>query len=177
MKLTDEDIKKIIELYNDNLGPTYIARKVSCNVSYIKDIIWRYKIHGIEGILHSKKKIYSPDEKLAIINRFYQGESKTSLAVEINVSRSVVVQWVSKYEKLGYNGLIDNTGRPGVTKMGRPKKNENSIPNVVAPLTNAEREELNRLRKENYRLKMENDCIKKLQALVQKRVNQQTRKK
>ena len=38
-------------------------------------------------------------------------------------------------------------------------------------------EELNKLRKENYQLKMENACLKKIQALVQQRQNQQTKKK
>lgn len=47
----------------------------------------------------------------------------------------------------------------------------------MAPVNDAEREELNRLRKENYQLKMENACLKKIQALVQQRQNHRTKKK
>lgn len=81
--------------------------------------------------------------------------------------------------KWGYNGLIDNRGKPGVSKMGRPKKNKEkpSTTEAMAPVNDAEREELNRLRKENYQLKMENACLKKIQALVQQRQNQRTKKK
>ena len=118
---------------------------------------------------------------MAIINRYYAGESKASIAIELNVVYSVVSQWISKYEKLGYNGLIDKRGRPGVSKMGRPRKNQTkdvtSTSKEMAPITDAERQELNRLRKENYQLQMENAVLKKLQALVQERQNRQTRKK
>ena len=64
----------------------------------------------------------------------------------------------------------------GDEEMGRPKKNQTqeqqaSTTEAMAPVTDAEREELNRLRKENYQLKMELACTKKIQALVQKRQN------
>ncbi len=47
--------------------------------------------------------------------------------------------------------------------MGRPKKNKEqpSTTEAMAPVNDDEREELNRLRKENYQLKMENSCLKK----------------
>jgi hypothetical protein len=82
----------------------------------------------------------------------------------LNVNGGLIYQWISKYEKLGYNGLIDNRGKPGVSKMGRPRKNQEKAftDKAMAPITDAEREELNRLRKENYQLQMENECFKKL---------------
>ena len=181
MKLKDEDLKEIARLVDEGLGPGYIANKYSYNIVNMKRLIRRYKKHGLKGILHSKPKSFTIEEKLAIINRYYAGESQRSLAIEINVGSSVVWQWVSKYEKLGYNGLIDNRGRPGVSKMGRPRKNQTkdvtSTNEAMAPITDAEREELNRLRKENYQLQMENKCLKKIQALVQQRKNRQTKKK
>ena len=45
------------------------------------------------------------------------------------------------------------------------------------PLTNDEREELIRLRKEKEYLEMENAYLKKLDALVKERLKQQKRKK
>ena len=45
------------------------------------------------------------------------------------------------------------------------------------PLTNEEREELIRLRKEKEYLEMENEYLKKLDALVKERLKQQKRKK
>lgn len=89
----------------------------------------------------------------------------------------VIFSWIKKYEQLGYNGLIDKRGSPGMSKRGRPKKNEVKETVASVPLTDLEREELNELRKRNRRLEMELEATKKLQALVQERINRQTRKK
>lgn len=182
MKLKDEDIKQIAKLFDQNESKTKIATLYSLNVHTLERLERRYKLHGIDGLLHGSSKAFSIDEKISIINRYYAGKSITSLAIEINVSLSVVWSWIKKYEKLGYNGLIDNRGKPGVSKMGRPKKNQTqeeqaSTIEPMAPVTDAEREELNRLRKENYQLKLENECLKKIQALVQQRQNRQMKKK
>ena len=179
MKLKDEDLKKIAKLVDEGYSYINIANMINYQASAMQRIVRRYKIHGLEGILHSKSKFFTIEEKIAIVNRYYAGESKSSLAIELNVGYSVVHQWISKYERLGYNGLIDNRGKPGVSRMGRPRKNQEktSTTEAMAPVTDAEREELNRLRKENYRLQMEVDCLKKLQALVQERENRKTRKK
>ncbi len=179
MRLKNEDLKEIARLTDDGYSQSYIANKYNYTREGMQRIIARYKKHGLEGILHGKSKAFTVEEKIAIINRYYAGESQRSLSIELNVNTSVVYQWISKYEKFGYNGLIDNRGKPGVSKMGRPRKNQEkaSIKEAMASITDAEREELNRLRKENYQLQMENECLKKLQALVQERQNRQTRKK
>jgi transposase len=179
MRLKDEDIKEIARLVDEGYSSGYIANKYNYPRQSMQCIIARYKKHGLEGILHSKPKIFTVDEKINIINRYYAGESQRSLAIDLNVNGGLIYQWISKYEKLGYNGLIDNRGKPGVSKMGRPRKDQEkaSTDKAMAPITDAEREELNRLRKENYQLQMENECLKKLQALVQERQNRQTRKK
>ena len=179
MRLKDEDLKKIARLVDEGYSYINIANMINYQTSAMQRIVRRYKMHGLEGILHGKSKFFTIEEKIAIINRYYAGESKSSLAIELNVNYSVVQQWISKYERLGYNGLIDNRGKPGVSRMGRPRKNQEktSTTEAMAPVTDAEREELNRLRKENYRLQMEVECLKKLQALVQERENRKTRKK
>ena len=181
MRLKDEDLKEIARLVDEGYGYRTIAGMFNYSKGTMQSLVARYKKHGLKGILHSKFKSFTIEEKFAIINRYYAGESQRSLAIEINVNPAVIYQWISKYEKLGYNGLIDTRGRPGVSKMGRPRKNQTkdvtSTNETMAPITDAEREELNRLRKENYQLQMENECLKKLQALVQERQNRQTRKK
>ena len=79
---------------------------------------------------------------------------------------------MKKYEELGYNGLEDKQGRPrGRPKIMTKKEKKNT------PLTNDEREELIRLRKEKEYLEMENAYLKKLDALVKERLEQQKRKK
>lgn len=181
MKLKEKDIREIAKLVDEGWGNGKIAAHYSVNVSNIKSLIRRYKLHGIDGILHGKSKSFTSDEKLVVINRYYVGESMSSLAIELNVNCGAVYSWIKKYEKLGYNGLKDNRGRPGRTKMGRPKKNitptENTTSEKQVPLTDNERTELNELRKKTYQQQLEIDCLKKIQALVQERQNRQIKKK
>ena len=125
MKLKDKDITEIAKMIDNEESVTKIALKFNCNLSSVKGIVARYKRHGLDGILHKKtRENFSPEYKIEIVNRFYSGCSVNSLAIEINVSHSVIQRWIKKYEQLGYNGLKDNRGRPGVAKMGRPRKNE-----------------------------------------------------
>lgn len=179
MRLKDEDIKEIARLVDEGYGSAYLANKYNYPRGGMQKLISRYKRHGLIGILHGTSKSFTIEEKIAIINRYYAGESKRSLAIELNVGDSIIYQWIKKYEQLGYNGLIDNRGRPGVSKMRRPRKNQEktSTTEAMAPVTDAEREELNKLRKENYQLKLELACTKKIQALVQQRQNRQMKKK
>ena len=174
MKLTLEDKIRIIELKEKGLGYLAIARQFKVRNSTINRIWYAYELHGIEGIKHpSKNKKYSGELKLEIINRVFQGESKARLAAEYNLpGPGTIVSWMKKYEELGYNGLEGKQGIP----RGRPKimtKEEKKN----TPLTNDEREELIRLRKEKEYLEMENAYLKKLDALVKERLKQQKRKK
>ena len=97
MRLKDEDIKEIARLVDEEYSAVYIANKFNYPRQSMQKIIARYKRHGLIGILHGKSKSFSIDEKLVIIKRYYAGESKSSLAVELNVNLSVVQQWISKY--------------------------------------------------------------------------------
>lgn len=182
MRLKDKDLKEIAKLVDKGYGAAYISTKYCYSLGSMKHIISRYRKHGLEGILHGKSKKFTIDEKIAIINRYYSGESICSLAIKLNVNFSVVNSWIKKYEQMGYNGLIDNRGKLGVSKMGRPKKQQTqeqqaSTTEAMAPITDAEREELNKLRKQVYQQQMEIDCLKKIQALVQQRQSRQTKKK
>lgn len=177
MRLKKEDLIEIANMIDCDVPVSKIATKFNYNLRSMYRIVNRYKSHGIEGILHKSDNSTFPIEfKMDIINRYYSGESKNSLATEINVNIGVIISWIKKYEQLGYNGLVDNRGRPGVSKVGRPRKNEQQS-KVQTELTNDEREELNMLRKKTRRLEMEIEATKKLNALVQTRIERETQKK
>ena len=73
---------------------------------------------------------------------------------------------------LKVNILEGEQGRPrGGPKIMTKEEKKNT------PLTNEEREELIRLRKEKEYLEMENEVLKKLDALVKERLKQQGKKK
>ena len=178
MKLTLEDKLKIIELREKGYGFGTIAKQFKVKDTTIKRICHRYENHGTDGIIHPpKNRTYSPELKLEIINRVFQGESKTSLAAIYNLpGECTIISWMKKYEELGYNGLESKPkGRP--KSMPRKPKEETKTIKDNTPLTNEEREELIRLRKEKEYLEMENEVLKKLGALVKERLKQQGKKK
>ena len=176
-KLTKENLINITQHIDKGYGYRHIARIFGIANRTASDIMRKYKLHGLDGLIARENKSYEPEFKLEIIQRIYNGASIRSTAIELNIGHGVIISWIKKYEQLGYNGLIDNRGRPGVAKMGRPKKNQTNLTKQQAPLTDSEREELNELRKRTKRLEMELELTKKLQALVQERIKRQTPKK
>lgn len=179
MKLTFEDKKEICRLYKEEflsfekIGKIFKVRKMT-----IQLIIRRYDQYGEESLRHpTKNKAYSAEFKKMIINKVYEGESKTSLAIKYSLpGPGTITSWVQKYEEFGYNGLIAKS-------IGRPKKNmdqkvedKQTTCNVSSPLTDSERAEFEELKQKYESLKkakewtdMENDILKKLDALIQKR--------
>ena len=102
-------------------------------------------------------KKYSPEFKLSVIldMREHQlGYVETSRKYGIN-SHSRIMNWERKYLEEGYEGLMkENRGRPSLEakKRGRPPKIDKNVEEDLIA--------------ENQRLRMENEYLKKLSALV-----------
>lgn len=91
MKLKDKDIIEIAKMIDNEISLTQIALKFNYSLSAMKRIVARYKKHGLDAILHSGTcNEFAQQFKLEIINRYYNRESKNSLAIEINASYTVV---------------------------------------------------------------------------------------
>ena len=184
MKLSLEDKIEIVKLYEDGLGYQSIADKFNVFHSTIYRIIKRYKINGLSSLKHPpKQQKYSLDFKMSIIRQVYEGRSKLSLAAEYNLPGSgTIVAWMHKYDELGYNGLISKRkGRP--KKNMSPKKEEKTNAVNSSPLTDSERKEFEELKskyeilkKEKEMSDMENEFLKKLDALVQERLKRERKK-
>lgn len=112
----------------------------------------RWKIHG-RGALVAKptKQVYSFEFKLALVERFIAGETAPDLAAEVGLSSPTLLKtWARAYRREGPDAL-----RP--KSKGRPK-----APDAPRP---AEVSELERLRRENERLRAEVAYLGKLRAL------------
>ena len=117
---------------------------------------------GAEALKYKgQNKVWSPEDKYALVVRVLAGESYTAVALSVGINKGMLYQWVRKYKIYGYNGLISKPkGRkskdPDMKKIGTraPKK-----------LNESEYEELIRLRAENAYIKAENEVIKKEIAL------------
>ena len=121
-------------------------------------------------------KKYSPEFKLSVIldmrnNHLGYGETVrkywgATSRIESDRHRSQLRLWERKYLEEGYEGLMkDNRGRPSLTgkKRGRPPKLDKKVEEDLIA--------------ENQRLRMENEYLKKLNALVQERIERENGKK
>ena len=112
-------------------------------------------------------KKYSPKFKLSVIldmrnNHLGVRETERKYGIDHNMFS----RWERKYLEEGYEGLMkDNRGKPSLTgkKRGRPPKLDKKVEEDLIA--------------ENQRLRMENEYLKKLNALVQERIELENGKK
>ena len=136
----------------------------------VKQNTFRYKVrlwsrlfdtHGADALKQSnKKRNWTPEDKLALINQHKAGKSINSVAINAGINDGLLYSWIRKYEELGYNGLIES-------KKGRPRRNPDMSKKIIKQkeLTESELEELIRLRSENEYIKAEIEILKKSIAL------------
>ena len=118
-------------------------------------------------------KKYSPEFKLSVIldmreNKLSYHETMRKYFSHLASSRNFAFFFFLERKNLeeGYEGLMkDNRGRPSLTgkKRGRPPKLDKKVQEDLIA--------------ENQRLRMENEYLKKLSALVQERIERENGKK
>lgn len=122
-----------------------------------------YDAMGEIGLEHKKPK-RSWRDKMDMIERVLNGESIKSVAYSNGMKCSLLSKWYKIYQKSGIDGLkLGRRGRPSKTMKKRKTPNE--------PKAKDE------LEKELELLRAENEYLKKLNALVQKRKGRQPKKK
>ena len=167
-KLTYEDKKEIIRLYNEeHWGCDRISKKMNVASSGITRIIRKYHFHGEDSLIKKKKRSFPPDLKLEIIHRVLNGESKNSVAIAYQITEAMINNWLQKYQLLGYDGLKD-----------KPKGRPPSMKKELKPIDPNDKDALiKELERRNLELEAEVEVLKKLRALVLQRNKPQTKKK
>lgn len=128
-------------------------------------VVWVriYDAVGEIGLEHKKPK-RSWQDKLGMIERVSNGESIESAAISNGIKGYLLSRWCKIYRKSGIDGLkSDRRGRPAKA-MKKPK-------------TSSGLETEEGLEKEIEYLRAENEYLKKLNALVQKRKGRQPKRK
>lgn len=110
-----------------------------------------------------KKPKRNWNDKYEMVQRVMDGESVKSVAFSNGIENSLLSKWCKIYKKYGIEGL--KLDLQGVHKMAKKPKTSNEIKT---------KEELE---KELEYLRAENEYLKKLNALVQKRKGRQLKKK
>lgn len=169
-KITYEEKLKIIKENEDGYGKDYLSKKYNIPRATIQNWFHSYKILGEEGLKKSKTHTsYSGEFKLSVLEyRQINGLSFLETAKHFKIKQpATIVGWQRQYKEKGFEGLCGQKGRPkkiGDSNMAKDK------------LTTSEKEELIKLRQENLYLKARLEYEKKLEALVQKRL-QKTKKR
>lgn len=141
-----------VEFFEQGYGKEATATSLRVPSSRVRKLYDRWRIHGRLCLVEKPTKtMYSFDLKKEIVDRFLAGESKPALAKEFQLSSPHLLEnWVRKYRAEGEAGL-----RP--KPQGRPNK---------APETPRQASsELQRMQRENERLRAENAYLKKLRDL------------
>ena len=138
-----------------------------CNYDTFKSAVRKWsKIYdslGEVGFEHKKPK-RSWEDKFNMIQRVLNGESFSEVALSNGIQPDLLIKWYKIYQESGVDGLK-------LVRQGRPSKM------AKKPKTSNEPKTIEELEKELEYLRAENEYLKKLYALVQKRKGQQPKKK
>ena len=135
---------------------------------HVRDWVATYDDLGIDGLKHSPtNKNWTPEKRFELVARVLAGHSIGSVAKNTHINSGQLCQWVRRYNEKGMDGLQCKKGRP-TKQIVMKKKNKLSV---------SEQEELKLLRERNEYLEMENEYLKKLDALVSKREAAEARAK
>jgi transposase-like protein len=130
----------------------------------VRNWIRIYDAMGEVGLNH-KKPTRTYLDKLSMIDRVLDGESITGVALSNGIQHDLLSKWLKIYQRSGIDGLKLSH------KRGRPPKMANKPKTKNQPKTQQD------LERENEELRAENEYLKKLSALVQKRKDRQPKKK
>ena len=162
-KITYEEKLKIVKENQEGYGQKYLSKKYEVSRDLIRSWIHSYEILGEEGLKKSKTHTsYSGEFKLSVLEyKQINGLSLLETAKHFKIKQpSTIASWQRQYKEKGFEGLCGQKGRP---------KN-------LGDSTTSEKEELTKLRQENLYLRARLEYEKKLEALVQKRL-QKTKKR
>lgn len=157
---TELKLKIIREYLNGNLGYKQLAIKYHIGSAVdVRKWVALYQKHGIEG-LDKRSRTYTGDFKVSVVEYMHNtGTSLFETAAHFNIpSKDSIKRWEYIYYEEGKEALYkERRGR--VIKMGTEKP--------IKPKNDIQKKE--ELIAEVQQLRMENEYLKKLNALIQER--------
>lgn len=170
VKFSPEEKVNVVRKYLDGSdGVKRLARFIKVHPSVIQQWVKRYKAVG-EKAFEKRYTSYSLQYKLDVLNYMdKQGTSIRETAAIFNIpSYETVRRWKEAYDLNGVDSLLTKKrGRPAMANKNiRPKLNHTVVEGSIEAL-----------QEENERLRLENDYLKKLNALIQKKTKLQNKTK
>ena len=159
---------EVVKYYlENNCGYKNTAKHFKVAATPVLKWIKRYEMHGDSGLIKSQIKSYNGDFKKNVIEYMHGNHlSATETANYFKLAGAdVVLRWERIYYEEGPQGLyIERRGR---TKRMSSKSNKKKLDKKYEKDLLAEVEQL----------RMENEYLKKLNALVQERIKRENKKK
>ena len=156
----EERLEAVLRVTEDGMSVKESARILGTAYEHVRRWVKRYQQFGVEGLL-MKHGSYDGSFKISVIEYMHDNHlSCVEAAFHFNIgNRDIVDKWERIYYEEGPQGLYrDNRGRKSKMSSDKPAKKKLS------------KETEEDLIAEIQRLRMENDYLKKLQALVQERI-------
>jgi transposase len=149
--LSEDQRESAVAWFEMGIADGAVARLLGVSRSPVKVLYLRWRIHGRGALVAKPKQVYPFDLKIALVERYIAGETAQDLAAEAGLSSSGLLKnWAAAYRREGADALRPkpkaSPGKPG------------SPPPGPEP-------ELERLRRENERLRAEVAYLGKLRAL------------
>ena len=160
-----EVVKYCVEKHH---GAKYAAKHFSIPAySTVEKWVNKYNEHGEKGLFKNLKSSYCGEFKQNVVEYMHENHlSAKKTAIHFNLGGTKqVTRWERIYYEEGPQALYQE-------RRGR-RKNMSSKPRKKKLSKEAEED----LIAENQRLRMENEYLKKLNALVQERINRENKKK
>ncbi len=127
----------------------------------VLDWVHRYQKFGVDAFqIRSPKFMYDGSSKVKVLEwRHKNRASLTETALHFDISNTgTISDWQKKFDEGGIEALYKRRGRPK-QMLQNPKENKHT--------KTIELSELERLKEENKLLKIENEYLKKLDAVIQ----------
>ena len=167
-KYSGEFKLKVIKYYEEGHGFLSTAKYFNIPAkSTVQKWVRKYREHGVKGLIKNQKSSYSGEFKKNVIEYMHNNHlSCLETAIQFNLSGDCIIdKWERMYYEEGPQALYEERRGRSNKMSSKPKKKK----------LNKEDEE--DLISENRRLRMENEYLKKLNALVQERIKRENKKK
>lgn len=170
IKYTEQFKRKAVRFYlSGKLGFKRTAARYEINAPMLRRWVEAYRAHGKDG-LRRKIERYSPSFKLSVLQHMWDNAlSNNQAAAVFNIRNpSSIGLWERRYQ----DGGLEALARPS-----RKLQNDMKAPSTKPDDKPDEQRTREELLKEVEYLRMENEVLKKLQALVQAQKSSATKKR
>ena len=153
----EEKLQAALRYLNGNESLRKIAQSMGTDAKAILKWVKQYEYNGVEAFV-KRYTNYTPQFKLDVLNFMIEnGTSLNETAAIFGIAApSTILQWRKQFEIQGFDALQSKKkGRPSMKK--ETKKQRKQAPVEGSPEA---------LQEEIERLRMENEYLKKLNALV-----------